>query len=113
METKGREAYGKQNADGKTQYVSVGRRLSFEEFEKLYDEKIPEPYRSLYKENIIFANFDCEHGNSGGPVVNQHGEVVGTFVAIYNVNDPLTKRICAVLKSSNKTRLLNTWNLLE
>lgn len=101
------------DSDGVSEFVTRGKVLSYEDYSTMTGQTYEEPYLSLFKENIITAAIDCEHGNSGGPAVNAQGEVVGTLMAIANEDIPLDHRACLILKSNSKADLQKLWPLLQ
>ena len=66
------------NSDGKHQFVSMGVVTNFASAESIFKAARENGF-ILAQDNprAVFTNVDTVHGNSGGPVLNERGEVAG------------------------------------
>jgi hypothetical protein len=80
------------NSDGSSQYISKGVVMDETYFRSIYGV-----HAMLFDPDLfIFSNVDCVRGNSGGPGLNERGEVFGVLSSggHRRVGDR-TERICA------------------
>ena len=109
LATKDRAPFGKLDADGVHQVVSSGRVVTFAEFQAASGGQVEPEFREKFESNLIFTDLDCDHGNSGGPMLNEKGEVVAIFMAFYG---ELPNRRCVGLRTQPHQALENLWSQL-
>lgn len=110
-ETNDRKAVGAEDSDGKSLRISKGQVITLEDWKTRTGNNFGPVADTLLSQKMIFVDGDCEHGNSGGPLVNANGEVVGIFMALYKDLTKLPQgRICGALNTVNETELNILWN---
>lgn len=105
--TTDRAEFGKQDSNGNSQYIAVGKQISMQNFEANSGQHLDPLRRRDYTEHLLFTSMDCEAGFSGGPILNAEGEVVAILSTRYN--EP-GKRVCAGLKTFDHNQLQALWN---
>lgn len=108
--TQDRGPLGQMDSDGQHQLVSTGHVISYEDFIARTHAPIPQEFANVFRSQILFTDLDCEHGNSGGPVLNERGEVVGLFMAFHN---DAPDRVCIAITNFDKPSLKNLWSSLR
>ena len=110
------ERHGVSDSDGGKKYISMGRVISFKSWKEKTHVKIhSQEDRSFLKENMIFGDFSIEKGNSGGPILNKKGEVVGVVSTMWRdfSREHRVERIGGGLKVLKKAKLDNLWHKLS
>lgn len=113
MATSNRSSVGAVDSDGNSLRISVGNVISFADWKLRTGNNFGAQEESILQENMIFFDADCEHGNSGGPLVNENGEVVGIFMALYRDTQKGTPyRVCGALNTLDESKLADLWSRL-
>ena len=73
--------------------ISSGHVLSPDLLKTQMGLEEPSADTRLRRQHMIFADFACAEGESGGPILNTHGEVVGMLSGYYE-NTQTHQRIC-------------------
>lgn len=110
-ETTDRSKIGAIDSDGNSMRISTGNIISFADWKQRTGNNFGVEAESLLQKNLIFFDADCEHGNSGGPLLNTDGEVIGIMMALYrDAQKGSPYRICGALNTLNETKLMELWN---
>lgn len=109
-ETNDRQPTGGHDSDGQSILVTVGKVMSTQTWMQKTQNNIDPIVEILFDQYMIFADFDCEHGNSGGPIVNGSGEVVGIMMGMWkDLTNASSTRICGGLNTLNQNELKQLW----
>jgi len=113
-ETLDRSKIGVPDSDGNSLRFSVGKIISFSDWKQRTGNNFGAQAESLLQENMIFFDADCEHGNSGGPLLNANGEVVGIMMALYQDKQRGTPyRVCGAINTLDESKLAALWKSLQ
>lgn len=67
----------------------------------------------LLDQHALFVDGDCSYGNSGGPIVNENGEVIAVLQEVITLWSKNNKSICVGLKNITHEKLKDTWSRLS
>ena len=114
METTDRKLVGATDSDGNSLRISRGKVIGLDDWKQRTGNNVDSSTEGLFKQRMIFVDADCEHGNSGGPLVNAQGEVVGVFMALYKDLTKLPQgRVCGALNTVDENTLESLWETLS
>lgn len=104
--------FGAKDSDGENLWISKGHVISTEEWMKRNDVDLPDAVKKAYDDYMVLVDFDVEHGDSGGPILNEKGEVVGV---IETIDDDITTtpngKMSGGLKIFDEAKLQKLWDL--
>ncbi len=108
-----RKLLGVEDSDGTSISFSAGKMIDVSTWSKLTGNSLNSITLDLFDRHMILADFDCEHGNSGGPILNEQGEVVGIMMALWkDITKTPSPRICGGLNSIDRLELDSLWQSL-
>ncbi|HEY8270927.1 MAG TPA: serine protease, partial [Pseudobdellovibrionaceae bacterium] len=111
-ETSNRTKVGAPDSGGNSLRISVGKIISFADWKQRTGNNFGAQTESLLQENLVFFDADCEHGNSGGPLLNANGEVIGIMMALYqDVQKGAPYRVCGAVNTLDESKLTALWKL--
>lgn len=100
-----------QDSDGVSLWISKGHVISTEEFIRRTGYSFPEVVKTAFDEYMVLVDFDVEHGDSGGPIVNEDGEVIGIMQALFEDSTVTPHAIMSGgLKVFSEERLKKLWD---
>lgn len=88
-QTQDRKNWKAQDSDGHGFYKSCGINFGFKEKSKRTEEaaSYPENLIGLLDQIFVFSDADVVRGNSGGPILNEKGEVVAILSSVMKAKD--------------------------
>jgi hypothetical protein len=107
------QALGGQDADGSGESVAEEQVMDPNEFRDKVGWSYSEIMFKVYSATDIFLRGYCDKGLSGGPVVNQNGEVVGVMSAGYIIGSPGEPTACSAFKIFDRSELVKLWDVWD
>jgi len=105
--------FGTEDSDGKQIWVSKGHVISTAEWARRIDPDMPPLVKLAYDAYMIMTDFDVEHGDSGGPILNEQGEVVGVIQAMYPDLTTPHQILSGGLKIFSEPKLNKLWDMFQ